>query len=203
MTKRRWGGNKKLIIGGAIAGAILLVIIIAVIVNGSGQKKTDPYITNSPSNQNSGSTTNDSASNNSPTTNTSDTSKQPDTPDSTVDPQKVATIDITQLGITVSYVKGVGGFQYQVLRTPNGTQYVEFSSTDLVGTKCTDDNGAFASILVNPGNTESSTLTKTVKVDGDTYGLSLADGTCTSNSDKLKAYQQSFSDAFSLLKKTS
>ncbi len=207
MTKRRWGGNKKLIIGGLVAGVIILVIIVAVLINSASQKKTDPYIANTSSNQNSDSTTKDGAS-----TNTNDTATDPSGSSSQessnnsstpVDPQKVATIDVTPLSLTVSYIKGVGGFEYQVLRTPGGTKYVEFKSSDLIGTKCTDDSGTFASILVNPGSAESATLAKTVKVDGDTYGLSLADGTCTSSPDKLKAYQQSFSDAFSLLKKSS
>ena len=105
------------------------------------------------------------------------------------------------MSITVSYVKGVGGFEFEVHRTPSGTQYVDFKSSDLVGTKCTDDEGIFATILESPGSDEQATLTKTIKLDGTTYGLSLAATTCTSDTTKLSAYQQSFNDAFSLLKK--
>jgi len=117
------------------------------------------------------------------------------------DPATVNTIDIAPMTITVSYVKGIGGFDYQVLRTTNGTRYVEFSSSELAGTKCTNDIGVFASILADPDTNESTTLTKTTTVDGTKYGLSLEPATCTSNTDKLQAYQKSFSDAFILLKK--
>ncbi len=120
---------------------------------------------------------------------------------SAIDPSTVATIDITPMEITVSYVRGVGGFEYEVLRTPSGTSYVEFRNTDLEGTKCTNDKGAFASILANPKSEESATLSKTVDVDNVRYGLSLAADTCTSDVPKLREYQKSFSDAFSLLKK--
>ncbi len=118
-----------------------------------------------------------------------------------IDPATVNTTTIEPMDITVSYVKGAGGFEYEVLRTPNGSRYVEFRSPDLVGTKCTDDQGAFASILENPSSSEASTIAKTVTVDDMQYGLSLAAANCTSDTEKLQKYQQSFNDAFSLLKK--
>lgn len=105
--------------------------------------------------------------------------------------------------ITVSYVKGVGAFEYQVLRTPSGTQYVEFRSTDLVGTKCTDDAGAFASIIQNPSSTDNtSSVSQTVELESTKYGLALSGTNCTPNVELLQQYQQSFSKGFSLLKKT-
>jgi len=118
-----------------------------------------------------------------------------------IDPATVSTVDIAPMEITVSYVKGIGGFQYEVLRAANGTRYVEFRSTTLVGTKCTNDTGTFASIIANPTESESTDLAKTTTVDTVKYGLALADANCTSDNTKLQEYQKSFSDAFSLLKK--
>lgn len=116
-------------------------------------------------------------------------------------PEDVNEIPITQMGITVSYLKGAGGFEYSVLRTSNGTRYVEFSSPSLVGTKCTNDTGVFASIIANPGNSDSLTVAKTTTVDSTSYGLSLADATCTSDKELLATYQKAFSDPFTLLKR--
>jgi len=118
-----------------------------------------------------------------------------------IDPEQVSTVTIEPMTITVSYMKGIGGFDYQVLRTPSGTKYVQFSSANLVGTKCTDDIGVFASIIESPTTDEAATLTKTTTTDGMTYGLSLADTTCTSDAGLLKQFQDAFSGAFSLLKK--
>jgi len=118
-----------------------------------------------------------------------------------IDPEQVSTVAIEPMTITVSYMKGVGGFDYQVLRTPSGTKYVQFSSSNLVGTKCTDDIGVFASIIESPTTDEAATLSKTTTTDGMTYGLSLADTTCTSDAGLLKQFQDAFSGAFSLLKK--
>lgn len=122
-------------------------------------------------------------------------------PETTIDPSTTDQLTIAPMGIAVSYVRGVGGFEYQILRTANGTRFVEFSTGSLVGTKCTNDTGVFVSILESPDATESATLAETVTLDDTTYGLSLADATCTSDAEALKTYQQSFVDAFSLLKK--
>lgn len=119
-----------------------------------------------------------------------------------IDPSTLGTLDIPSLGITVSYIKGIGGFEYEVLRTPSGTQYVEFRSTGLAGTKCTDDKGAFASILADPKTAETATLAKSITKDGTLYGLSLPTASCTNDAEGLAAYQKSFSDAFLLIKKT-
>lgn len=118
-----------------------------------------------------------------------------------IDPERVSTTDIEPMMITVAYIKGIEGFDFQILRNPNGTKYVQFSSESLVGTKCTDDMGVFASIIENPTADERGTLSKTTVVDGTTFGLSLADEACTNNSEQLKQYQASFSEPFSLLKK--
>lgn len=145
---------------------------------------------------------------------TSGTSTEPEeksTPDETpaqesgeevpvLDPETVGSLDIEPIGLTISYVKGIGGFEYEVLRTPSGTRYVEFRSSDLVGTKCTNDKGAFASVLVSPQGSESATLSKKKTIEATEYGLSLVAANCTSNSDRLSEYQKSFSDAFHLLK---
>lgn len=146
------------------------------------------------------SVTTDDSSENSASTDTTDVPDETDTA-STLDPETVATIDVPSLAITVSYVKGIGAFEYEALRANNGTRYVEFRSTELIGSKCTDDQGTFASILVSPTEDEKATLASTVTVDATEYGLSLADSTCTSNTEKLAIFQKSFSDAFSLLKK--
>lgn len=118
-----------------------------------------------------------------------------------IDPATIATVTVEPVSLTVSYLKGVGGFDFEVFRTTGGTKYVEFSSPKLVGTKCTDDQGQFVSIIENPSTDESATLAKTTTVDGTTYGLSLAEATCTSDSELLKQYQDAFSEPFSLLKK--
>lgn len=122
------------------------------------------------------------------------------TPVTTVDPETLTSIDIEPLGITVFYSKGTPGFEFSVLKTADQTQYVEFTSSDLVGTKCTDDQGAFASIIKNPSSNEAQTTSQTVKVGNDTYGLSLASAGCTSNADLLNQYQEGFKNGFSSLK---
>lgn len=125
---------------------------------------------------------------------------QPDTP--AVDPATVATIDIEPMGLAVPYVRGLpGGFEFSVQRTPSGTRYVEFSNSALIGTKCTNDIGVFASIIQSPSRDDASVIGQRVTVDGTEYGLSLAEDTCTSDEVLLAKYQQSFNDAFPLLKK--
>lgn len=118
-----------------------------------------------------------------------------------LDPATVATIDIPAMEITVSYVKGIGGFEYEILRASGGTRSVEFRNASLVGTKCTNDLGTFASILENPTTDELAIVSQKTTVEDTLYGLSLADATCTTNPELLAKYQKSFSDAFYLLKK--
>jgi len=195
--------KRRVIIAAAIVVVVLVLVGVTALIQGAQQKKKDPYISTDASSSSDGKTDKQSnpqsSSTNQPEAATKDEST---TAETTLDPATVKTIDITPMSLTVSYVKGIAGFEYEVLRTPSGTQYVEFRSTSLVGTKCTDDAGAFASILANPQNDENATLTKTTTIDGTKYGLSLAGNTCTSDATKLKEYQDSFSNAFSLLKKS-
>lgn len=195
-------GKRTLIAALAVLVALLLVIGAVALIKVASQNKADPYAKQTTTSEDEPS--NDSAPKD------SDQGVEPENPDKAndatssqpaLDPSTVSTIDIAPMGITVSYVKGVGRFEYQVLRTTNGTRYVEFSSSDLVGTKCTNDIGTFASILASPEENDSTTLAKTTNVDGTTYGISLESSTCTANAEKLQAYQKSFSDAFGLLKK--
>ncbi len=122
-------------------------------------------------------------------------------PKTTIDPETLSFIDIEPLGVTVSYVKGIPGFDYSIQRTQSRIEYVEFSSTELAGTKCTNDKGVFASIIKNPESDEDKTLlTSVTKVGEDSYGLSLPTSTCTSNAPLFDQYQASFKDAFGQLK---
>jgi hypothetical protein len=197
--------TRKLIVALSILGVLLIAILTVTIINAINSNDADV-----PSSQETNQTSSTSDTSKKPETNTKDTdtseANSTETTSGTdtvpaLDPATVATIDIAPMDLTVSYVKGAGGFEYQVLRTPNGSQYVEFRSPELVGTKCTDDNGTFVSILEDPSTGEGSTITKSVTVDGTQYGLSLAAVNCTSDAEKLQNYQQSFADAFSLLKK--
>lgn len=195
---RRLGRQKWYILGGAAVLALALIAIAAYALNPKGNHSSAPsaVVENSDSDKNTSQTTPST-----PDTNTKPTdSTQPTT---TLDPSTVGTVDIQPLSLAVSYVKGIGGFEYTVMRSSGGTEYVEFTSPQLVGTKCTDDTGTFASIIQNPDTNEASTITVTQAVDGTKYGLSLSDNTCTGNTELLKQYQTSFRDAFSLLKKTS
>ena len=194
------GKKRTYIIVGSILALLIVIIGIVAIVNGSNSGKQDPYkqveTTNTP--------TEDTSSENTTTpTPKPDTSKTDNDDEPTIDPATVATVDIQPMELTVSYVKGTPGFEFFVMRTAAGTQYVEFNSPDLAGTKCTNDKGVFASIIENPSDNEATTLSKTTTVDGTKYGLSLSDATCTADAELLKQYQSSFSDAFSLLKKLS
>jgi hypothetical protein len=188
-------GNKKLFAALAVIGALLLVV--AVISITKAMSNNEPSAPTQTSSQDTPAVNDeDQASNSDQPAKTEPVVEQP-----AIDPETVATVAIEPMTINVSYLKGVGGFDYEVLRTGSGTKYVQFSSTKLAGTKCTDDEGQFASIIEKPSKDEATTLAKTTTVDGTEYGLSLADSTCTSNSELLKQYQDAFSGAFSLLKK--
>ena len=193
-------GKRSLIIAISIASVLLVAIIVAIILRSLGSAGNDPYV------QSTETTNTSDQATTTPDENNSKDETKPATDNNNnqvaVDPATLTTVDIVPMSITVSYVKGIGGFEYEVLRAQNGTRYVEFSSTELVGTKCTNDTGVFASILASPTEAEGSTITKTIKVDGTDYGLSLADATCTADTTKLQKYQQSFSNGFSALKKT-
>lgn len=118
----------------------------------------------------------------------------------TLDPTKTSTISIDSMGIVVAYTKGIPGFEFQVKRNGQGTQYVEFSSPQLVGTKCTDDVGLFATIIRNPKTEDEQTVDQSTKIGDDTYGLVLAEDICTNDAALLKKYQTAFSEGLSFLK---
>lgn len=116
------------------------------------------------------------------------------------DPSTLSSVAIQPLGVTVFYAKNTPGFEYEIKKTADGTQYVEFTAQELIGTKCTDDEGLFASIVQNPMSSEDqTTVSETVKVGNDTYGLSLAGAGCTSDGALLGQYQDGFKKGFSSL----
>ena len=117
-----------------------------------------------------------------------------------VDPASLTSIAIEPLGISVAYTKGTPGFDFAVKKTASKTQYVEFTSSDLIGTKCTNDEGSIASIIKNPSSNENqATISQTVKVGSDSYGLSLAGKGCTSDAELLDEYQAAFTNGFQSL----
>ncbi len=118
-----------------------------------------------------------------------------------VDPATLSSVDIEPMEITVFYTKGTPGFDFTIERSADRTEYIEFSSPNLVGTKCTNDEGVFATIVKNPGTSASqTTFVKQVTVGSDTYGLSLAGKNCTSDESLLDTYQTAFVEGFSQLK---
>jgi cytoskeletal protein RodZ len=189
-------GRKTLVTTLVVIGVIVLVVAIIVAVRALSSKPTDT--TSTTSTNDSPALTEEAEKTQKPS---STTTPEETTAQSTVDPATVSTVSIEPMSLNVSYIKGIGGFDYEVKRAPNGTKYVQFSSTKLVGTKCTDDVGSFASIIDSPTADESTTLAETATVDGTSYGLSLADPTCTSDPTLLQQYQSAFSEAFTLLKK--
>jgi len=190
-------GRKKLFTALAVLGALLL--IVAIIIATKVMSNNDSSVPTQNTAQDTPAVNDDK----SPANTDEAAPAQPEVSaeQPAIDPAKVATVAIEPMSIAVSYMKGVGGFDYEVLRTGSGTKYVQFSSTKLAGTKCTNDEGQFVSIIEKPSKDEATTLAKTTTVDGTEYGLSLADSTCTSDSALLKQYQDAFSGAFSLLKK--
>mgnify|MGYP003582209510 CR=1 FL=1 len=194
------GNRKKLVTALSILVLLLVVIGTITLIKVVGSGKNDPYTQQSESNQTDESSNDDSSKNDE--SDSEAEAPQNQTPEeSQIDPATVSTVDITPMEITVSYVKGIGGFEYEVLRAANGTRYVEFRSPTFIGTKCTNDAGTFVSIIASPTESESTGLAKTTMVDGTKYGLALADASCTGKPEELQKYQKSFSDAFSLLKK--
>jgi hypothetical protein len=193
MVQRK--AKKKLIAALAVVGALVLIIAIVAVVK--SKSSTDSSASTQTSQKDTPEARNESETTDMPqVTKPAETTTEP-----SIDPATLAIVTIEPVSLAVSYLKGVGGFDFEVLRTSSGTKYIQFSSTKLAGTKCTDDKGQFASIIESPSSDESATLTKTTIVDGTTYGLSLADETCTNDSDLLKQYQDAFSGPFSQLKK--
>ncbi len=191
--------KRSLVIAISVVGILVIALVVFFIIRAVASPSKDPYIQNSSTD--SSSSQSDKKSEDTPAARQSPEAKPDSTTSPSVDKASLTTVDIAPMNITVSYVKGVGGFEYQVLRAQNGTQYVQFTNADLVGTKCTNDSGAFASIIANPTEADKATLAKTTKLGDEEYGLSLADSSCAPDTAKLQKYQQSFSDGFSELKK--
>lgn len=184
--------KKRLIVIGATLAVLLLVVVIAGVVAVLSQGGTkDPYKTNDT--QPPVSTPAEPAETSAPASRPA----QADTP--SIDPTTVSTVTIEPLGVIVSYKKGIG-FEYAVKRADAGTQYVDFSNASLVGNRCTNDQGIFASIIKNPTGTDAAAVTTTKKVGNDTYGLILPGVGCTGDPTAFATYQASFKDAFPLLK---
>jgi hypothetical protein len=179
--------------------SIVVVVVALITVGGIGflKNSSKPAPTPTADTSKQAAITNDASNTKSDTTDPAKTT----TPSTVADPDTLASVDVEPLGVTVFYAKGTPGFEFAIKKTASQTQYVEFTSSDLVGTKCTDDNGLFASIIKNPSsNEDQSTITQTVKVGNDSYGLSLAGKGCTSDADLLAQYQAAFTSGFSSLK---
>lgn len=189
-------GQRSITIGLSVFAVFIIAIGAVALLRMVNPAKNDPYVQDDTSSAAQPAETQESA-----VMDEADVGAPDGEPTSTIDPESVSTVDITPMGIKVSYVKGVGGFEYEVLRASGGTRYVELRSPTLVGTKCTNDAGTFASIIDSPSENERAVLAATTTVEGTVYGLSLAESTCTSDADSLAAYQKSFQDAFTLLEK--
>ena len=187
------------------SGLIVTIVILAVVLIGVGitafainANKSTPPTSTDVSSDKSPDITKDAPSTDNDTESTPD--KNEPTEVKKADPATLTSVAIEPLGITVFYTKGTPGFDFSIKRAANKTQYVEFTSTDLVGTKCTNDEGLIASIIKNPSsNEDQATISQTIKLGSDTYGLSLAGKGCTSNAALLDEYQSAFRDGFSSL----
>ncbi len=190
----RTQGRTRLIITSSVLGLTLLVVggIILFQQNHNAAKTSD---TSTPA---------PSSNTTKPDISTADNTSAGTTPktnSASVDPSTLASIDVAPLGVTVFYTKGIHGFNFEVKRTANQTQYAEFSSPELIGKICTDDSGSFASIIKNPTSTEDqTTITLTTKIGNDSYGLSLAGKNCTADQQLLAQYQTAFTNGFPSLK---
>jgi cytoskeletal protein RodZ len=152
-------GRKKLIAVLAVVG--LLVLVVALVAVAKSKTSTNPPVSTETSNEKTPEISQEGETTDTPM----DTQPADALTEPSIDPATLATVSIEPASLSVSYLKGVGGFDFKVLRTSNGTKYVEFSSTKLAGTKCTNDEGQFASIIESPSVDESTTLAKTTIVD--------------------------------------
>ncbi|MEO6109862.1 MAG: hypothetical protein ABIP50_02535 [Candidatus Saccharimonadales bacterium] len=184
-----------LIVTIVVLGLTLAIVSTIVILNGLNKPKVEETTSKTDSSKTE------------PTTTTTDSDKGATTtpattkPAPSVDPSTLSSIDVDPLKITVFYTKGAGALEYSVKRTADRTQYVEFSAPGLVGTKCTDDAGVFASIIENPASTEDNTSIVQKTTAGDkTYGLTLAGTNCANDQELLATYQTAFKNGFSSLK---
>ena len=190
--------KRKLLIFGAVTGLVIVGVVVTIFalsrIGTDNNAANDPYIQREENDATESLPQDDGLGE------LSDAGTEPASPAENLDPESVSSVAIEPLGIVVSYVKGIAGFEYAIYRTNDGTQYVEFMSAELAGTKCTDDAGVFATILKNPpAETDAATAELEKQLDGDTYALSLPDDTCTSDEALFAQYQAAFRDAFGLL----
>lgn len=193
---KRRNKRPKWVIPVIVAAVLVVAIIITLLLFTSGreaQQEDTPRYQDTPIQQK------EEAPQDEPVDTTPDEQASDDA--ASLDPATIGSIDIPPAGLVVSYIKGVGGFEYEVLRATNGRKYLELRNGDLVGTKCNDDAGVFVSILESPNESEKGSVSKTVTVDGTEYGLSVASPTCTNDTQLLEKYQEAFVKPFTLLKK--
>jgi len=131
-----------------------------------------------------------------PSTALASSTSQPTPPD----PSTIKQLHIAQLGLVIDYANTLPGMSYSIGKTTAGTTYVQLSNTQLIGDKCTDDDGVFATILKDPTVTDSVTVSMVTKVGDVTYGLALPSGACTGNLALFNQYQASMKQDFSFLR---
>jgi len=181
-------GKKKLIVT-VIALAVVLLVIVGIYVRAASMTESETSKEMTGSSDTSVDTT---------ATKPEKTDEEKLTTDvAAVDPETLTSIAVEPLGVTVFYSKGTPGFDFQVNKAADGTQYADFTSNDLVGTKCTDDQGIFASIVKNPtAGGEDAFISEKVKIGENTYALTLSGAGCTNNTDLLNQYQAGFKAGF-------
>lgn len=183
-------GRKTRIILSCVIALVVIAGCVALLLSRKGEEAALPDTT---------SKTSESAATKN-TTSKNETDALAEAVSAKADPSTLNSVAIDPLGVTVFYAKNTPGFEYEIKKTADGTQYVEFTAQELIGTKCTDDEGLFASIVQNPMSSEDqTTVSETVKVGNDTYGLSLAGAGCTSDGALLGQYQDGFKNGFSSL----
>lgn len=115
------------------------------------------------------------------------------------DPSTIKQLEIAQLNVVLGYSNTLPGMSYSIGKTTAGTTYVQLANDQLIGDKCTDDEGVFATILKDPSSTDNTTVSTTVKVGNDTYGLALPSDACTADQDLFDQYQTSMKQNFPFL----
>ncbi len=189
MTKRSVTRRAKIV---TVIGIVVLLLAVALIL----WKVLTPAATPQQAGDSADTTqsSTDSADQDAPGASTDDDGSTAATP--VIVPDTITYIDVAPLAIRVGYTKGIPGFEFSVMRASGGTLYAEFSAPSLVGTKCTNDGGVFASIIQAPTPDEVATAAQTVVVAGTAYGLLLSGETCTANPVLLRQYQAAFSAGF-------
>lgn len=185
-------GKKQIIIITVSIVTVLLIaaVVWAIIAAQQSESEPDPFLTQTASEESTPEQVEEAP---------AVSIAEADTP--TIDESTVSYVAVEPLAVEVAYVKGVPGFEFSIERTQSGLSYVDFSSPDVAGTKCTDDEGVFASVIENPqSDGDRATVTTTKKVGDTSYGLSLPENTCTDDPELFAQYQQSFKDAFGLLR---